>query len=258
MKPIKFDLKLANGNKLAVLNDVENNLTPDLLEHFHSGKLTKWLRVRKLEEQAQAVEALLNDAKENELHIFQKLCAVFDSDIDEDALRQAMQNYQPAEISTSNDDEIEQLKAENEALKAEIETLKNPPKPEGIEIENFIIYENGTVTDTKTGLTWKREMEPNLFTWNRANNRVKKINLNGGFAGYTDWRLPTIEELESLIDKKFYRPKINSKAFPYMPDNPNFWSSSSGYDGYWMCGFLLGGKCEMRKFNELNLMLVRG
>lgn len=128
VKPIKFDLKLADGTKLATLDNLEENLTPELLEHFYSGKLAKWLRVRKLNELADALDALLvaeNEAKhEQDVQLFKKFCEIFVSEVDEEDAREAMESYTKSESSDSNDEEIEQLKAENEALRTEIEQLK--------------------------------------------------------------------------------------------------------------------------------------
>jgi hypothetical protein len=132
IKPIKFDLKLDNGTTtLRTLDDLEENLTPALFEHFHSGKLAKWLRVRKLEELAEKVEALstqhLNDKNELEVKLFKNLCEIFVSDVSEDDAHEAIEHYKTIEPSSenSNDDEVEQLKDEIEALKTEIELLKN-------------------------------------------------------------------------------------------------------------------------------------
>jgi hypothetical protein len=132
IKPIKFDLKLHNGTTtLRTLDDLEENLTPALFEHFHSGKLAKWLRVRKLEELAEKVEALstqhLNDKNELEVKLFKNLCEIFVSEVSEDDAHEAIEHYKTVEPSSenSNDEEVEQLKAEIEALKTEIELLKN-------------------------------------------------------------------------------------------------------------------------------------
>jgi len=47
------------------------------------------------------------------------------------------------------------------------------------------------------GQTWKAglcEGELTAYTWSEAQALVKAINQNGGYAGYTDWRLPYIAE----------------------------------------------------------------
>ena len=75
MKPIKFDLPL-NGQKISNLEQLKENLTPEILEHFHSGKLLKWLRSRNLEEQAKAIEALSNASITRKVELFNKICQI--------------------------------------------------------------------------------------------------------------------------------------------------------------------------------------
>ena len=54
---------------------------------------------------------------------------------------------------------------------------------------------DGTVTDNVTGLMWQQDPGEKM-TWPEAVEMVKDFEL----AGYTDWRLPTIKELYSLIN----------------------------------------------------------
>jgi len=123
MKQIKFDLKLNDGAiTLATLNDLEENLSPELFRHFHSGKLAKWLKVRKLDELAEKVEVLraqhLANKNELDVKLFKDLCEIFVSEVSEEDAREAMQDYKPVTIQQdSNDEEVEQLKAEIESLK---------------------------------------------------------------------------------------------------------------------------------------------
>ncbi len=61
----------------------------------------------------------------------------------------------------------------------------------------FIAFDNGTVKDSKTGLIWAS---------NDAGKGVDEASVqtylhNYKAGGYTDWRMPTVEELEALYDE---------------------------------------------------------
>ena len=61
----------------------------------------------------------------------------------------------------------------------------------------FIAYDNGTVKDTKTVLMWASKDNGEDINWNDAKRYCE--NYRGG--GYTDWRMPTQEELAGLYDE---------------------------------------------------------
>jgi hypothetical protein len=244
IKPIKFDLKLSNGETLYTFDDLKNNLTIELFEHFHSGKLAKWLRVRKLDELADKMEALNASEKEHQVQLFKNLCEVFGRDLNENEAREMMQNYKKlnSPLENSDGEEVEQLKAENEALKNEIEKLKNPSKPKIAEerIGQFIVYDDNTVLDTKTGLTWSRYAvgqglkdgaifgEPLRMSWADALKSTNNFNIIK-FGGFDDWHLPTFDELKSIL-KIGSSPAIDLKIFPKTPIEKwdyFFWSSDS-------------------------------
>ena len=60
---------------------------------------------------------------------------------------------------------------------------------------NYTDNGDGTVTDNITGLMWQQDPGVKM-TWPEAVDMLDGFEL----AGYTDWRLPTIKELYSLID----------------------------------------------------------
>jgi len=67
----------------------------------------------------------------------------------------------------------------------------------------FIAYDNGTVKDTKTGLMWAAKDNGGEIKWRDAKRYCE--NYRGG--GYTDWRMPTLDELAGLYDRsKSYKP----------------------------------------------------
>ncbi len=66
----------------------------------------------------------------------------------------------------------------------------------------FIAYANGTVLDSKTGLMWASKDNGEDINWQNAKRYCEKY--RGG--GYTDWRMPTQDELAGLYDKYDRQP----------------------------------------------------
>jgi hypothetical protein len=85
---------------------------------------------------------------------------------------------------------------------------------------------DGTVTDTSTGLRWLQTNSSNTHTWEQALAYCEGLNLGG----YTDWRLPTSKELQSLVDYSRYSPAINTTYFPNAAALW-YWSSTTNVNG---------------------------
>ena len=60
----------------------------------------------------------------------------------------------------------------------------------------FIAYDDGTVLDTRTNLMWAAKDNDSNIDWSGAKSYCE--NYRGG--GYTDWRMPTQDELSGLYD----------------------------------------------------------
>jgi len=65
---------------------------------------------------------------------------------------------------------------------------------------DFVDNGDGTVTDRATGLMWQKGGSLKPLAWRLVKSYVNSLNKNRS-AGYSDWRLPTIDELVSLIEK---------------------------------------------------------
>ncbi|MCI5131308.1 MAG: DUF1566 domain-containing protein [Candidatus Electrothrix sp. EH2] len=130
---------------------------------------------------------------------------------------------------------------------------------------------DGTVTDSKTGLMWKKCLEgasgnsceegtPASFTWQTALQQIETVRTDGGFAGYTDWRLPNIRELISIVEEQCYNPSINLNRFPNTPIS-YVWSSSPATDNEksWVIFFEYGSSEPRKRYNTTySVRLVRG
>ena len=111
---------------------------------------------------------------------------------------------------------------------------------------DYVDHADGTVTHTPTGLMWQRcavgqtlstagrcTGTAGNFTWDQAKA------VSSSLAGHTDWRLPTEDELISLVDYNAANPALNAQVFPDAPLDSNgysshFWSASVyGSNAYW-------------------------
>lgn len=118
-------------------------------------------------------------------------------------------------------------------------------KPDAIYTNNS----NGTVTDIETNLMW---MQCSIgqsgydcstgsaagMNWKRALESVQAAN-DTNTLGYSDWRLPNINELASLAEKSCHNPAINVTHFPATPSS-RVWSASplaNGSGSAWAVNF---------------------
>ncbi|MCC5827397.1 MAG: DUF1566 domain-containing protein [Alkalimonas sp.] len=155
---------------------------------------------------------------------------------------------------------------------------------------------NGTITDTKTNLTWMRCSLGQQWTgstcagvamgmpWNDA----LRTAMSYSYAGHSDWRVPTVDELDTLVQcpagrrprdaadtggychgseynthneyikSKSNNPKININTFPNTPANW-FWSSSPRdlASSAWSVNFERGHVAGNGKSDSIMVRLVR-
>jgi hypothetical protein len=92
--------------------------------------------------------------------------------------------------------------------------------------QRFFDHRNGTLTDQSTGLMWKKCLEgqqgaecygkPSNIPWEQAWESAQLVS-SSRFAGYSNWRLPTLQELESIVERQCQSPAANLQVFPHMP-----------------------------------------
>jgi hypothetical protein len=147
------------------------------------------------------------------------------------------------------------------------------------------------VRDNVTGLVWEVKTDDGglhdedwNFTWYKTNSPdgyngtasggncggtvaegcdtekfVARVNATG-WCGYTDWRMPTVKELEGIADLGRANPAIDPTFFPNTPSS-NFWSGSpyADYSDYaWHVGFSIGVANGYSRVISNHVRLVRG
>jgi len=142
---------------------------------------------------------------------------------------------------------------------------------------------DGTVTDKETKLQWMRCSLGQQWTGSGCSGKAKEMNWEtakqqkADFAGHKDWRLPSIEELRTLVwcssgkpahfpgdgrfcEGEYQQPTIDAQAFPDTPAEW-FWSSSAyaNYsDSAWIVHFYNGYGNSNNRYNYNAVRLVRG
>jgi hypothetical protein len=88
---------------------------------------------------------------------------------------------------------------------------------------------------------------------------VNAMNSSAGLCGYTNWRMPTVDELQSIADMGRFNPAIDTIYFPKTV-SLKYWSSSNDnvyYDAALYIDFDSGRDGDAGKAHGLALRLVR-
>jgi hypothetical protein len=122
------------------------------------------------------------------------------------------------------------------------------------------------VLDKLTGLMWAGNgyLAGDVKTWQGALDYVVGMNAGAGTYGYTDWRLPNLNELQSLLiydATQTVADYLNDSGFSNIQAS-NYWTSTTysgmlNRAGYKNFNNGSGGLCDM-KSNSWNVIAIRG
>ncbi len=99
----------------------------------------------------------------------------------------------------------------------------------------FVDNKDGTISDLSTNLMWTKNDSKKGLNWQEANDAAQNLN----FGGYSDWRLPTAKELQSIVDYSRSPDYTDSAAInpifnctriineAKQSDFPSFWTSNT-------------------------------
>lgn len=145
-------------------------------------------------------------------------------------------------------------------------------------VASFTDNGDGTITDTRTGLMWEKLSDDGsihdkdaTFTWYAAfSTKIATLN-STAFAGYGDWRLPNINELQSLVNYGTFAPAVHAPfdtgcaagctVLNCSCTEMGYWSSTTYQTfptGAWGVGFETGNVVNGAKAGPGHVRAVRG
>ena len=95
---------------------------------------------------------------------------------------------------------------------------------------------DGTITDSATGLMWSQDDSGSGLDWEAALAWVEAKN-NATYLGYSDWRLPNVKELQSIVDYTCSPGTTGSAAIDPMFNATSIINEAeqTDYSCYWSC-----------------------
>jgi hypothetical protein len=129
-----------------------------------------------------------------------------------------------------------------------MKTLDQIPPAWSIKIQGadrFVVladFNDAAVLDRETGLVWEKIQIPDMYDWYTANSHC--YNRGAGVGKRMGWRLPTVEELTSLMDLSvpYPGPRL-TPGHPFLGVQPGYWSATTvagNTSNAWNVGFLDG------------------
>ena len=90
-------------------------------------------------------------------------------------------------------------------------------------VNRFTDKGDGTVSDLATGLMWQKADDGVARDWKGALSYAEGLEL----AGHTDWYLPDVKELQSIVDYSRNDPALYTSFLEMSDPDGWFWSSST-------------------------------
>jgi hypothetical protein len=113
--------------------------------------------------------------------------------------------------------------------------LNEDRKPLEYVQNDYVDNGDGTVTDRATGLMWEKSGSKDYINYEKAKKYIEELNRKQ-FAGYSDWRLPTVDEMTSLLEPE---KQSNGDYINPIFDSKQWWCWSADTVKGWMAAWLV-------------------
>jgi len=134
------------------------------------------------------------------------------------------------------------MKKKKETVLSVLKDIRDFLKPQAAKPmgdDRFTRNSDGTITDKKFNLVWYPTL-PKRIPWEEAKKECEKIGC----------RLPTVEELTSLVDYTTHEPAINKEIFPDTKTDDYYWTATPcpwSSDAAWLVSFDVGNVYNYNK-----------
>ena len=153
--------------------------------------------VQALEEKLLAAEAKLRKQSQEKKGTKDKRIAYVPEEVKDAEIQRIKLR---ATLSRSlEDNDIREMLGKHGFVVSSMSQRKNFPN-------DFVDNGDGTITDRRTGLMWEKEGCSGEMSYPSAEKYVSELNERKS-VGYGDWRIPTLEELCSLLE-----PRVNKRG----------------------------------------------
>jgi hypothetical protein len=130
-------------------------------------------------------------------------------------------------------------------------------------INDYVENVNGTISDKSSGLMWAKNDSGKGMDWKDALAYAE----GATYAGYDDWRLPNVKEMQSIVDYSGVFPTIDSNMFNISKiineagnsDYPYYWTSTTNpyidprdAHGYWFAWYVSFGYAVDHEGNDMH------
>jgi hypothetical protein len=102
--------------------------------------------------------------------------------------------------------------------------------------DRLVVQGENSAKDSLTGLVWQRSSDGEKRNWWDAIKYCDNLTIDGE----SDWRLPSMAELQTIVDYTEHHPSISKEVFYGLALSGLYWSSSPcnyGYRNVWLIAF---------------------
>ena len=122
---------------------------------------------------------------------------------------------------------------------------------------SFTFAETSMVKDPQTNLLW--EDTPHVKEAKLTQPKAEKYCNTLKLGSFEDWRLPSIQELLTIVDYKRIEPAL-PKAFSYIEEESFYWTNTvvaDESDAFWGVNFKRGASSKASEYYDRYVRCVR-